>query len=75
MGEKLTITIHWAISTGKHELFSIGEKCRQRARGYAHQSGCQTNSRSYWRVEGAAAFVYIKTILRHAWRGFAQSRS
>jgi len=43
------------IFTRNHTLFSSVEKCRQRARGYAHQSRCQTNISSYWRVEGTPA--------------------
>ena len=74
MGEKITITINRGDFNPKPPTFLHREKCRQRARGYAHQSRCQTSSGSYWSVEGAAGFIYIRTRRRHAWRGLASSR-
>jgi len=45
--------------TRKHKLFPTAKKHSPGVRTRVHQRGSPTDTRSYWNVESAAAFVYI----------------
>ena len=45
--------------TRNYYLFSLVEKCRQRAREYVHESSQTYISRPALNVEGAAALAYL----------------
>jgi len=48
-------------STQNYQVFQTVEKYCVGVQTRLHQTACLTNNRSYWSVESAAAFVYIRT--------------